>query len=394
MTRVILGVCFVAGLLTALPAPTLPAEPAVSVVVGNLLPAEGGPAGAPSPLKAPFGVDFDAQGTMFLVELEGGRVHRLSSDGRLATIAGDGSRSYRGDGGPAAGATFNGMHNVAVTPDGTLYIADSWNHCVRQIDPRSGDIATLAGTGQAGFGGDGGPASQATFDFLMCVSLNPANDTLFVADLQNRRIRAVDLKSKVVRTVAGNGLAGVPRDGADATQSPLVDPRAVAVDSQGTVYVLERSGHALRSVAPDGTIRTVAGTGRQGFRDGPALQAQFASPKHVCVDDSDNVYIADDLNAAIRKFDPRTNTVSTVLGRGRGAPPLELLHPHGVCFDRGRLYAVDMGNNRILSIDVPTTDDWPRFRGPNGAGVGPSLEIPDALDLEAHVLWKAAPGAG
>lgn len=97
------------------------------------------------------------------------------------------------------------MHNCAVTPNGDLYIADSWNHCVRKVDAATGVISTIAGTGQKGFSGDGGPATKATFDFVMCITLNPANDVLHIADLNNRRIRAVDLMSGVVTTVAGNG---------------------------------------------------------------------------------------------------------------------------------------------------------------------------------------------
>ena len=127
-------------------------------------------------------------------------------------------------------ATFNGMHNVAVTPVGDLYIADSWNHCVRRIDGQTGIITTVAGTGKPGFGGDGGPATKATFNFLMCVSLNSTNDKLYIADLKNLRIRMVDLNTGVVRTVAGHGKKGVPVDGSVATESPLIDPRAVAVD--------------------------------------------------------------------------------------------------------------------------------------------------------------------
>jgi sugar lactone lactonase YvrE len=242
------------------------------------------------------------------------------------------------------------MHNCAVTHDDQLLIADSWNHCVRRINLASGIIDTIIGTGAEGFSGDGGPARDATFNFLMCISLNRAKTLLHIIDLKNRRVREVDLSSGTVTTIAGNGQRGVPDDGARATQSPLVDPRAVASDSKGNVYVLERGGNALRVVRPDGTIHTVAGTGQQGRQDGPALEATFGSPKHLCTDNDDRVYIADDLNGAIRRYDPDTGRVETVLGQGRGDSRIRLLHPHGVSFHDGTLYVVDSGNHRILGV--------------------------------------------
>ena len=330
------------------------AEPGVELLIGQLTEKEGGLKSAKSDrLKSPFGVDFDSKGSMIIVELGGGRVHRLTSAGKFATIAGDGSKSYRGDSGPAGKATFNGMHNVAIGKDDAIYISDSWNHCIRRIDPNTGTISTIAGTGEAGFGGDGGPATKALFDFVMCITLNAACDMIYVADLKNRRIRSVDLRLGTVATVAGNGKKGVPEDGSMAGKSPLVDPRAVAPDSQGNLYILERGGNALRVVRPNGRIHTVAGTGKRGDADGPALEAQLGSPKHICLDADDNVYIADDANGLIRKYDPRAKRVSTVLGRGRSQPPLFLKNPHGVCIEKGKLYIVDMGNNRILRTDIP-----------------------------------------
>lgn len=326
----------------------------VQVVVGGILKQEGGnwdP--ATSPLLRPFGIDFNDDGQMLVVELEGGRVHRLDSSGTLTHISGDGSKSYQGDGGPFAAATYNGMHNCAMTPDGHLYIADSWNHCVRRVDSATGIVTTFAGTGQPGFGGDGGPATEALFDFIMCVTLDHTSRILHIADLNNRRIRAIDLSTGIVTTIAGNGAKGIPADGEKATNAPLVDPRAVAADSAGNVYILERSGHAVRVIRSDGNIYTVAGTGRQGFHDGAALDAEFGSPKHLCVDDHDNVYIADDLNKAIRKFDPQTKTVTTILGRSLGEPALQLLNPHGVCWENGALYVLDTGHNRILRFRIP-----------------------------------------
>ena len=184
----------------------------------------------------------------------------------------------------------------------------------------------------------------------MCITLDAKKQALHIADLKNRRIRNLDLESGIVTTVAGNGKKGTPKEGALATAGPLVDPRAVASDAAGNLYVLERGGHALRVVRGDGTIHTVAGTGKKGFQDGDAKQAQFGSPKHVCADPEGNIYIADDLNGAIRKYDPKTSQVTTVLGRGIGDKRIRLSHPHGVSVHEGVLYVIDSGNNRIMSL--------------------------------------------
>ena len=324
------------------------AEPKVTLLYGSWLPGEGGPLTTqPNPLKQPFGVDFDAKGNMWIVELGGGRVHRLSPRNVFTTIAGDGSRSYKGDGGPVKAATFNGMHNVAVTPSGGVYIADTWNYCVRKIDAKTGRISTVVGTGKKGFSGDGGSNGKATFTNVMCITMNATHDKIYIADIGNRRIRVADLKTGKVSTLAGNGKRGVPKEGAKAMAAPLFDPRAVAPDSKGNVYILERSGHALRVVRPNGKIYTVAGTGKRGKKDGPGKQAKLGAPKHICVDDADNVYIADEANDLIRKYNPKTGKVSTVMGHGK----VKLDYPHGVTWEKGKLYVVDTGHNRILRIE-------------------------------------------
>ncbi len=306
---------------------------------------------APEKLSSPFGVAFDSNNNMYIVELSGGRIHRRDSTGTLSIIAGDGSKGYSGDTGPATEATFNGMHNIAATAEGDLYIADSWNHCVRKIDTKTGVISTFAGTGEAGFSGDGGPANAAKFNFLMCVSLNPTQDKLYVADLKNRRVRMIDLKSNIVTTVAGNGKKGVPKNGSDATTSPLIDPRAVAVDSHNNLYVLERSGHALRKVNAAGKIETVAGTGKPGNALGKALESQFNSPKHLAITQGDHVIIADDQNARVVRYDPRQQTVNSILGKGVEQPKRGLLRPHGICIhEDGSIYIVDTGHHRILRL--------------------------------------------
>ena len=314
-------------------------------------------------LHAPFGIDFDRSGNMFIVEMAGGeRVLRVDRRGMLTVVAGTGEKGDRGDGGQAVQAQFNGMHSLAVGPPDDLFIADTWNNRVRRIDAKTGKVFAFAGTGKRGFSGDGGPASAAEFGNVYCVAFDATRENLYLADLDNRRIRAVNLKTGIVKTVAGNGEKGVPQDGADATQSPLVDPRAVAVDSNGLLYILERSGHALRVVDRNNKIRTVAGTGRKGFAgdEGEALKASFNGPKHLCVDGSDNVIIADTDNHVIRKYLPKENRIVRVTGSrksgagGVGGPAsaVELNQPHGVCVDKsGALYIADSLNNRVLKIE-------------------------------------------
>ena len=146
-------------------------------------------------------------------------------------------------------------------------------------------------------------------------------------------------------------------NGSLAIDSPLVDPRAVAVDSQQRIYILERNGNALRRVNPDGRIVTVAGTGEKGFQDGPALQAMFGSPKHICVDGQDRVIIADDANSAIRSYDPVTEMVSTLLGRGFGDQRVKLNQPHGVTVNHDQLIVCDTSNNRIFRLQFANSNE-------------------------------------
>ncbi|MBL8819771.1 MAG: hypothetical protein JNL58_27345 [Planctomyces sp.] len=341
--------------------------PQVSFVVGQRTVAEGG-AWNPeqSPLLRPFGVAFTQtqqtssqqtttqqplpENTMLIVELEGGRVFSWANGQLSGRISGDGSRSYQGDGHHFKQATYNGMHNCAIDSAGMLYISDTWNHCVRRVNLRSGLITTIAGNGTAGYSGDGGPATSATFDYVMCVSLDPAEQNLIITDLNNHRIRSLNLESGIVQTIAGNGQQGVPADGEPAVQSPLKDPRAAVADAAGNLYILERGGHALRVVSVDGKIRTVAGTGTAGFKDGPALSAQLNSPKHLCLSGAGLIMIADDENQAIRAYDPESQTLTTILGRGFGDPQIQLSHPHGVCWHNDALFVVDSSNNRILKL--------------------------------------------
>jgi len=333
----------------------------VQLVAGGGNSADGSPA-AQAELKTPFGVVFDSKGNLLIAEFTGQRVRKVDGNGILTTIAGTGVKGYGGDDGPALKAQFNSIHGLAIAPDGDLYIADTWNNRVRKIEARTGRITTIAGTGAKGYGGDGGPATQALFGGIYSVALDAAGDRLYLADLDNRRVRMVDLKSHVATTVAGNGRKGVPQDGTSAVEAPLVDPRAVAVDTKGNLYILERSGHALRVVDKAGKIRTVAGTGKPGATGdgGDARLATLNGPKHLCIDREDNVVIADTGNHLIRRYISQSGKIVRVAGtgkRGRGSPGEEpestaLDEPHGVAVDpAGVLYIVDSMNNRVLKVE-------------------------------------------
>jgi sugar lactone lactonase YvrE len=313
-------------------------------------------------LVAPFGVAFDRPGRITFVEMTSNKLRAIDRDGTVTTLAGDGEKGDRGDGGRASMARLNGPHSLAVGPDGDLYITDTGNNRVRKVDAKTGAIATVAGTGEPGFSGDGGPADRARFGGIYCIAFDPDGSRYVLADLDNRRIRAVDLKTGVVTTIAGDGRRGVPEDGAIAKESPLVDPRAVAIDKSGNVYILERSGHALRVVDRKGMIRTLVGDGKAGLvgDGGPGVKARLNGPKHLCIDPGGNVVIADTENHAIRLYRPSDGVIVRLAGNGRkgtsglgGAPTeAELDQPHGVAIGPdGRLYIADSSNNRILRVD-------------------------------------------
>jgi len=312
-------------------------------------------------LREPFATDLDRAGNLYVAELGGGRVMKLDAKGQLTLFAGTGAKGYSGDGGPAAQAEFNGMHHLTITPQGDLLIADTWNCCVRKIDAKTGIITRFAGSGKKGFSGDGGPADQADSGGIYCIALDGPRKRLLMADLDNRRIRVVQLAKGTMETLAGNGQRGIPDDGSPAKDSPLFDPRAVACDAAGNVYILERGGHALRVVDLKGRIRTVAGTGKKGppADDVPALEATFNGPKHICVDLKGDVLIADAENHVVRKLLVRQGRVVRVAGTGKkgsagaGGPALEveLNRPHGVFVDsKGTLYITDSYNHRVLKL--------------------------------------------
>ena len=307
--------------------------------------------GANLALVEPFGIAFDSAGNSYICEYKGERITKLGMDGAASRFAGTGTASYSGDGGRADAAGLNDPHGVLIGPGDRMYIADTLNNRIRKVDLKTKVISTIAGTGEKGFSGDGGPATQAKFDGAFGIALTSAGDKLYVADLGNRRIRAIDLKSGIITTVAGNGKDGVPSDGAIANESPLQDPRAVAVDSTGKVYILERRGNALRVVGADGRIRTLIKPG--------SVAPDLNGPKHLCVDRNDDVIIADSENHLIRRYSPRDGSFAVIAGTGTSGTRLEignpletqLNRPHGVIVGpTGDLYVSDSYNNRLLRM--------------------------------------------
>jgi len=312
-------------------------------------------------LVQPFGVDFLGDSILLVEMVKGERLRQIDAHGILTTLAGkQGMAGNIGDGLPGPDARFNGMHNLAVGPNGNVYLADTFNNRVRIYDPKTRIVAAFAGTGVKGFSGDGGPAIKAQFGGCYCISFDSTGKRFYITDLDNRRIRKIDVATGIVSTAAGNGKKGIPKNGAPALEQPLVDPRAHAIDAKGNLYILERGGHAMRVVDAAGRIRTVAGTGKAGKGIGPALAAAMNGPKNLAIDRDGSVLIADTENHRILRYLPEEGKLALVAGTGKkgtagvGGDPLqaELSQPHGVIVHpkTGEIYIADSSNGRILKI--------------------------------------------
>ena len=325
--------------------------------------------GAPktAAVSQPFSIDFDPKGVLHGVEFtQSNRVYRLV-DGKVEFIAGvphkadekAGASEEVHDGADPLKAVFKGMHDIQITRDGRALIGDSFHNRVRLLDLATGRVSTLAGTGKAGFSGEGGPAIAATFSVTMTAALSPDQKRFFIADIGNSRTRAVDLATGIVTTVAGNGKKGLPADDGNALESPMGDTRAVTMARDGTLYVLLRGGNSLVAVK-DGKARTVVNAaGKKGFSGdgGAARDATMNGPKYVAMDADDNVLICDTENHCVRRYLSKTGMIELIAG----LPPkagnklgdtwltTELDHPHGVRLGPdGKLYICDTYNNRVL----------------------------------------------
>ncbi|MBD0707940.1 MULTISPECIES: RICIN domain-containing protein [unclassified Streptomyces] len=274
----------------------------VSTVAGTGVKGFGGDNGpaVSAQLNGPRGVAVDREGGLYVVDGGNHRVRRIAPDGRITTVAGSGVAGFAGDGGPATAARLNLPMGVAVDGAGALYVAEYHNHRVRKVTP-DGKIATVVGNGTAGSRGDGGPAASAQLNRPYGVAVD-GEDALYVADAENHRVRKVTADGKIA-TVAGTGVAGFGGDGGPAASAQLSFPLAVVVDGDGSLYIADHRNHRVRKVTADGRIGTVAGTGVAGFGGdgGPAASAQLNKPLGLAVDSVDTLYVADYGNHRIRR---------------------------------------------------------------------------------------------
>ena len=281
----------------------------------------------------------------------------VSTSGTILTVAGTGAAGFAGDGGSARAARLNGPTGVTVDAAGNVYVADTANHRIRKVTP-AGVITTIAGTGTGGFSGDGGQATAAQLFAPGGVAVDGAGN-VYVGDTSNNRVRKV-APDGTITTVAGTGTEGYTADGVPVVTVDLHGPTALAVAADGTVYVVEYGGGRMRKILPSGTLVTVAGQEYDGFNgDGiPAASAQLDSPSGVAVDAAGNVYISDTDNNRIRRVGT-DGIITTIAGTGAygfggdGGPATaaQFNGAFGVAVDAaGNVYFADLYNYRVRKI--------------------------------------------
>ncbi len=322
--------------------------------------AENGP-GIKAQINNPYGLTVGPDGALYFCEIGNHRVRRLDlTSNIITTVAGTGQKGYSGDGGPALGASLNEPYEVRFDSAGNMYFAEMQNHVVRRVNAVSKVISTVAGTGQPGFGGDGGPANKALLRQPHSIAFDDSGG-LLICDIGNHRIRRVDLKTSKMETWAGTGERGPTPDGAPIAGTPLNGPRAITAGLDGQLYLVLREGNAVfRLDTRAGRIFHVAGTGETGYSGdgGPAKSAQLAGPKGIAWAPDDSLYLADTETHVIRRIDLKTGMIRTVVGTGqRGDGPdgealeCKLARPHGIFVSaKGQVFIGDSEAHRIRML--------------------------------------------
>lgn len=348
--------------LSLLTAAFAQAAPEIKVVAGKGtvgFSGDGGPA-MRAEMDNPFGITRGPDGALYVCEFTGHVVRRIDAKGVITTVAGNGTAGYSGDGGPARKAQLNKPHEIRFGPDGALYISDMSTHTIRRVDMKTGTISTFAGSGIAGFGGDGGPADKAQMKDPIAIQFGP-DGRLYICDIGNNRIRAVDLKTRIIETVCGSGQKAPTPDGADfSPATPLNGPRTIDFDADGHAWIALREGNAVfRADLKTKKLTRIAGTGKSGFagNGGPAKQAQLAGPKGLTISPDGRVFIADTESHSVRVIG-KDGRIEVVAGNGKKGPgkdgpaaECQLARPHGVYWDAdGTLYIGDSENHVVRAI--------------------------------------------
>jgi DNA-binding beta-propeller fold protein YncE len=281
---------------------------------------DGGPATS-ARLNNPFDLAFDPAGNLIFSDTFNHRICKIDARSQIiSTVAGTGERGFSGDGGPAIAATLNEPYGVVTDRDGTVFFADRLNRRVRKVDSQ-GIITTLAGDGSGQYGGDGGQAAAAGLVEPNGLALDEDQTRLFVADVAGHRVRVIELRTGLITTFAGTGEGKHDGDGGPAAAAGVFGARAVAFAPDGALYVMERQGSSIRLIR-DGIIDTVAGTGARGYAgDGhDARHAVFNAPKEMAVAPNGDIFVVDTENHAIRMIDAATWIVRTIAGNGSSGP--------------------------------------------------------------------------
>lgn len=301
--------------------------------------------GAEARLNRPHGIGFFADGRLAVADRGNHLVRTIDIDGTVRTLAGGGKAGFAD--GKADEALFNEPIAVAADRQGNVFVADRNNHRIRRIWP-DGHVTTLAGSGEAGF--VDGPANKASFNQPYGVALDDAEITLYVADYLNHTIRQINLLTDDVSTLAGNGKPGFS-DGV-GQKAAFNQPYNLRSDSHGGLIVPDQNNHAIRRVGMDGTVATLAGSGKAGFADGKGREAQFNNPTGAVIAEDGNIYVADRNNHRLRRI-AVDGTVTTLAGNGEAAfadgslSVSRFNRPLDVGLRDGKLFVSEENNHRI-----------------------------------------------